>query len=338
MCLALSGVMVVAQNNPDPTYAFRYSTGGDGPAQIWREERKQPDGTIIGKYGYIDPNGEERVVEYTASPTQFLASGDIGPDAAAMRYAAELQEEHMRERQVAMREWQKAAQQSPPVNPWNSAPQRFQSQRQQKTNSWSNQQAQQAPQKTNSWSNQQQQQQDLPEPPAWAQQEVAAPPPPVPAAPLAPARKMPGKGSSWQGTSQLTAWNSDWNKNSNQWNTNWNAQPVQQPASNDWNSGNNNNWNQERPARTSWNDSPQDPWKDSWTRNTPPAPAFQRQQIQRRSGSNSNVPSSPQLNSLTPRNNWPKPTTTQSQPISAGPFSYSFEINHSDGSSTSFSQ
>ena len=81
--------MIIAQNNPDPTYNFRYSTGNDGPAQIWREERKQPDGTIIGKYGYIDPIGEERVVEYTASPTQFLASGDIGPDAAAMRYAAQ---------------------------------------------------------------------------------------------------------------------------------------------------------------------------------------------------------------------------------------------------------
>lgn len=314
--------MISSQNNPDPTYAFRYSTGGDGPAQIWREERKQPDGTIIGKYGYVDPNGEERVVEYTASPTQFLASGDIGPDAAAMRYAAEQQQEHLRERAAAMKEWEQAAQRAPPTNPWNSrAASRYESQpqRRQKTNPWSNQQPQQA-----------EQQQDLPEPPAWAQQEVAAPPPPVPAAPLAPARKM-GKGS-WQGTSQLTAWNSDWNKNQNQWNANWNSQPVKsQPESNNWNSG--NNWNQQRPARTSWNDSPQDPWKDT-LRNTPPAPAFQRQQIQRRSGSSPSVPSA-QLNSLTPRN-WPKPQT-QSQPISAGPFAYSFEINHSDGSSTSYS-
>lgn len=319
--------MIIAQNSQDPTYSFRYSTGNDGPAQIWREERKQPDGTIIGKYGYIDPNGEERVVEYTASPTQFLASGDVGPDAAAMRYAAEQQQEHLRERAAVMREWQQAAQRSPPASPWDSRSggSRYQSQGQrQKTNPWSNQQQQP----------QAEQVQDLPEPPSWAQQEVAAPPPPIPAAPLAPARKM-AKGSR-QGTSQLTAWNSDWNKNQNQWNSNWNSQPASnswnnQPATNNWDSG--NNWNQQRPARTSWNDSPQEPWKDM-LRKTPPAPSFQRQQIQRRSGSNPSVPSA-QLNSLTPRN-WPKPQT-QSQPISAGPFSYSFEISHADGSSTSYS-
>lgn len=39
---------------PQPAaYQFSYSTGNQGPAQIFREERREPDGTVVGKYGLV---------------------------------------------------------------------------------------------------------------------------------------------------------------------------------------------------------------------------------------------------------------------------------------------
>ncbi len=42
------------------SYKFSYSTGDEGPARIFREEQRNPDGSVVGKYGYIDPNGKLR--------------------------------------------------------------------------------------------------------------------------------------------------------------------------------------------------------------------------------------------------------------------------------------
>ena len=42
------------------SYEFKYSTGNEGPAQLFREEYREHDGTVRGKYGYIDPNGKLR--------------------------------------------------------------------------------------------------------------------------------------------------------------------------------------------------------------------------------------------------------------------------------------
>jgi len=100
------------------TYNFRYSTGDEGPAQIWREERREPDGTIVGRYGYVDPNGEERVVEYRANQDSgFKASGDTGPDNAALRYSQQLAAEHQREVSRALKDWTKAASRTQPASP-----------------------------------------------------------------------------------------------------------------------------------------------------------------------------------------------------------------------------
>ncbi|XP_067127692.1 uncharacterized protein [Centruroides vittatus] len=49
-------------------YKFGYNTGNDGPAQIFREETKAPDGSIVGKYGYVDPTGQLRVINYRSAP------------------------------------------------------------------------------------------------------------------------------------------------------------------------------------------------------------------------------------------------------------------------------
>ncbi|XP_076306577.1 uncharacterized protein LOC143223058 [Tachypleus tridentatus] len=46
-------------------YKFKYDTTfSGGEAKIFREEERKEDGTIIGKYGYVDPNGKLRVTNY----------------------------------------------------------------------------------------------------------------------------------------------------------------------------------------------------------------------------------------------------------------------------------
>jgi len=46
------------------SYQFSYSTGNGGPAQIFREEQRSHDGSVSGKYGYVDPNGKLRSESY----------------------------------------------------------------------------------------------------------------------------------------------------------------------------------------------------------------------------------------------------------------------------------
>ncbi|XP_054153120.1 uncharacterized protein LOC128951860 [Oppia nitens] len=69
------------------SYDFKYSTGSEGPAQLFREEHRDHDGSVRGKYGYVDPNGKLRVVEYRAGANGYTVTGDIGPDKATQSAA-----------------------------------------------------------------------------------------------------------------------------------------------------------------------------------------------------------------------------------------------------------
>ena len=62
----------INQLNPDGSYTFGYESG-DGS---FRVETKDLSGHVKGKYGYIDVNGQARVVEYTSGKnTGFQATG-----------------------------------------------------------------------------------------------------------------------------------------------------------------------------------------------------------------------------------------------------------------------
>ncbi len=71
---------------------FGYHTGDGGS---FREESRLPDGTVQGAYGFIDANGKQRIVKYTAGKDGFKAEGDdvpspavpVGPSSAPQQYA-----------------------------------------------------------------------------------------------------------------------------------------------------------------------------------------------------------------------------------------------------------
>lgn len=52
------------------SYQFGYDTG-TGPSQSFREESKEADGTVRGRYGYIDPLGALHIIDYMADHTGF---------------------------------------------------------------------------------------------------------------------------------------------------------------------------------------------------------------------------------------------------------------------------
>ncbi|GIY77245.1 uncharacterized protein CEXT_291351 [Caerostris extrusa] len=52
------------------SYKFGYDTG-TGPSQSFREETRDSDGTVRGRYGFIDPLGTLRIVYYMADHTGF---------------------------------------------------------------------------------------------------------------------------------------------------------------------------------------------------------------------------------------------------------------------------
>ncbi|XP_059473092.1 uncharacterized protein LOC132195243 [Neocloeon triangulifer] len=60
-----SGRALFSKMNLDGSYHFGYDTGS-GQHQSYREEKRFPGGRIEGKYGYVDPDGVLRVVEYVA--------------------------------------------------------------------------------------------------------------------------------------------------------------------------------------------------------------------------------------------------------------------------------
>ncbi|KAI1282073.1 hypothetical protein HDE_13007 [Halotydeus destructor] len=66
---------------PGGDYKFGYHTGSAGSKDnSFREETRLPDGTVKGAYGYVDANGKQRIVKYTAGKEGFQVEGDIHPD------------------------------------------------------------------------------------------------------------------------------------------------------------------------------------------------------------------------------------------------------------------
>lgn len=57
-------------------YKFGYDTGSGPAGQSFREETRLDDGTVKGAYGYIDANGKQRIVKYTAGKNGFVVEGD----------------------------------------------------------------------------------------------------------------------------------------------------------------------------------------------------------------------------------------------------------------------
>jgi len=95
-------------DHPDQ-YQFSYSTGTEGPAQMFRQEQKGASGLVTGRYGYVDPYGTLRVVQYEAGPEGFLARGDVGPDQEAMRIARLMAEEDYKEKLPFIQYWNQVA-------------------------------------------------------------------------------------------------------------------------------------------------------------------------------------------------------------------------------------
>ncbi|GIY28807.1 uncharacterized protein CDAR_529691 [Caerostris darwini] len=62
-------------------YNFAYDTGHDNEiAHSLHMQYQDADGIVRGRYGYTDPRGKLRMVEYEAGPNGFVARGDVGPD------------------------------------------------------------------------------------------------------------------------------------------------------------------------------------------------------------------------------------------------------------------
>lgn len=289
----------------DKTYNFRYSTGNEGPAQMWREERREADGTVVGRYGYIDPNGEERIVEYRANPDSgFQASGDTGPDKAALRYSQQQAADHQREVTRAMNDWNRAASRSPvsartasqPASPWST-----------KQESWN---APAAPR--TSWNSA----------PSW--------------------QSNAGNNMQWNNAWSNFNWNennarvmADWNAPQRRSSWEQPSSPIQAPPLPSWSNWNNNN-NQEFTRRsspaTAFRQQQRAPaiQETSWN-DQPTTESFARRRGQ------SSVQASQQRAPATQEPTWnDQPTTESSQrsghsavQVSQDPFSFSFGIDHS---------
>ncbi|XP_015904189.1 uncharacterized protein [Parasteatoda tepidariorum] len=64
-------------------YNFAYDTGNDNNiAHSMHMQYQDADGMVRGRYGYTDPRGKLRMVEYEAGPDGFIARGDVGVDMA----------------------------------------------------------------------------------------------------------------------------------------------------------------------------------------------------------------------------------------------------------------
>lgn len=96
--------------NSDPaSYQFSYNTGDSGPAKMFREEQRAASGQVTGKYGYVDPYGHMRIVQYEAGPQGFIARGDVGPDREAMRIARQLADQDYQEKLPILQQWNAVA-------------------------------------------------------------------------------------------------------------------------------------------------------------------------------------------------------------------------------------
>ncbi|XP_076364958.1 uncharacterized protein LOC143254087 [Tachypleus tridentatus] len=61
-------------------YDFGYDTGRGPLGQSFRKEKRLPDGTVEGAYGYVDADGKKRIVRYRADKQGFKAIGDLDPE------------------------------------------------------------------------------------------------------------------------------------------------------------------------------------------------------------------------------------------------------------------
>ncbi|XP_076360364.1 uncharacterized protein LOC143252312 [Tachypleus tridentatus] len=61
-------------------YDFTYDTGKGPLGQSFRTETRLTDGTVKGRYGYLDKDGRQRIVNYIAGKAGFVAQGDVGPE------------------------------------------------------------------------------------------------------------------------------------------------------------------------------------------------------------------------------------------------------------------
>lgn len=73
----------VLGSNGSSTYNFGYDTkqeheGVEAGPRLMREETRLSDGTVVGRYGYTDPFGVFRQVEYVAGPNGYYAYEDVG--------------------------------------------------------------------------------------------------------------------------------------------------------------------------------------------------------------------------------------------------------------------
>ncbi|XP_037802918.1 uncharacterized protein LOC119597418 [Penaeus monodon] len=67
------------------TYQFGYNTGntvdenGVPQANMYRHEMRRQDGTVVGRYGYVDPEGVERTFNYVVDEDGYrlLEAGDL---------------------------------------------------------------------------------------------------------------------------------------------------------------------------------------------------------------------------------------------------------------------
>ncbi|XP_054710082.1 adult-specific rigid cuticular protein 12.6-like [Uloborus diversus] len=66
-------------------YNFGYATGDAGGHS---RAESGSGGAVAGSYSYIDANGDQRTVHYTAGPDGFKASGDTGVDRKTAAAAA----------------------------------------------------------------------------------------------------------------------------------------------------------------------------------------------------------------------------------------------------------
>jgi hypothetical protein len=94
-------------------YQFGYHTGQDNSKDnSFREEMRLPDGTVKGSYGYIDANGKQRIIKYTAGKNGFQVEGDIHPDQDPS--VAQATAEHQKQQARQIQESQRALANAPP--------------------------------------------------------------------------------------------------------------------------------------------------------------------------------------------------------------------------------
>ncbi|XP_040570636.1 uncharacterized protein [Lepeophtheirus salmonis] len=63
----------INEHNEDGSYTYGYEAS-DGSFKL---ETRYPDGRVQGKYGYVDDNGEQKVIEYGADMLGFQPQGDL---------------------------------------------------------------------------------------------------------------------------------------------------------------------------------------------------------------------------------------------------------------------